>query len=72
MFDPGDDESPLNQEFAQAADNPQDFDFSFAAQREESGFANFGFDPAKAAEMRAADPSMQQAEPGNYDSTIDG
>lgn len=49
----------LAAEFEVAANNPESFDFSFAAQREATGFANFGFDPAKAAEMRAADPSNQ-------------
>ncbi len=47
-------DSLLNQAFAAAADNPAEFDFSFAEEREEAGFANFGFDPEKAAAMRAA------------------
>lgn len=48
-------ESELNREFGQAFDNPQEFDFGFQAQREASGFANFGFDPVKAKEMRDAE-----------------
>jgi hypothetical protein len=48
-------DSELNQEFAHAADNPQDFDFGFENEREATGFANFGFDPTKAAELRAAE-----------------
>jgi hypothetical protein len=44
--------SPLNQELATAASNPESFDSAFLAQREATGFANFGFDPATAAAMR--------------------
>ena len=47
-------DSPLNRAFAVAADNPAEFDFGFAEEREETGFANFGFDSEKAAAMRAA------------------
>jgi hypothetical protein len=47
----------LAAEFEAAADNPESFDFAFKAEREATGFANFGFDPEKAAAMRAADPS---------------
>ena len=46
-------DSELNREFGAAYDNPNDFDFGFVAQREQSGFANFGFDPAEAARLRA-------------------
>lgn len=52
-----DDGAGLAAEFEAAADNPESFDFSFAEQRKATGFANFGFDPDKAAAMRAADPS---------------
>ena len=49
----------LAAEFGKAFDNPGEFDFGFEEARKETGFANFGFDPAKAAAMRAADPSNQ-------------
>lgn len=55
-------DSPLNQAFAAASDNPEEFDFSFAEERRESGFANFGFDPAKAAAMRAAELGTDDAD----------
>lgn len=55
-------DSPLNQAFAAAADNPAEFDFSFAEERRESGFANFGFDPEKAAAMRAAENGTDDAD----------
>lgn len=42
----------LQAEFAVACDNPKDFDFGFVEQRRETGFANFGFDPAVAAQLR--------------------
>ena len=41
--------------FAAAFDDPEGFDFGMEAERADSGFANFGFDPAKAAELREAE-----------------
>lgn len=52
----------LASEFEAAANDPASFDFSFSAQREATGFANFGFDPVRAAAMRAADPSNDEDE----------
>ena len=49
----------LANEMGAAFDNPAETDFGFAEARRESGYANFGFDPVKAAAMRAADPSNQ-------------
>lgn len=51
----------LANEMGAAFDNPAETDFGFAEARRESGYANFGFDPVKAAAMRAADPSNQPA-----------
>lgn len=65
-----DDGEGLAAEFEAAADNPESFDFSFAEQRKATGFANFGFDPDKAAAMRAADPSNKVDE--EYPHGIDG
>lgn len=42
----------LTDEFEAACNDPAGFDFGFEEQRKESGYANFGFDPAKAQEMR--------------------
>jgi hypothetical protein len=49
------DQSELNREFGEAFDGPEDTDFSFAYQREDNSFANFGFDADKAAQMRKAE-----------------
>lgn len=51
----------LASEFEAAANDPDGFDFGFEKQREATGFANFGFDPARAEQLRAADPSNQPA-----------
>lgn len=51
----------LANEMGAAFDNPAETDFGFAEARRESGYANFGFDPVKAAAMRAADPSNAPA-----------
>lgn len=45
----------LASEFEAAANNPKDTDFAFLKQREASGFANFGHDPERAAELRQAE-----------------
>lgn len=45
----------LQADFAAAVENPQDFDFGFEKQREESGYANFDFDPVKAKALRDAE-----------------
>ena len=42
----------LTDDFEAACNDPAGFDFGFEEQRKESGYANFGFDPAKAQEMR--------------------
>lgn len=47
-----DDNSELEREFGEACLDPHGYDNSFVAQRVESGFANFGYDPTKAHEMR--------------------
>lgn len=44
--------SDLQSDFEKACNDPQSFDFGFQEQRRESGFANFGFDPAEAARLR--------------------
>lgn len=46
------DESALTAEFGAACEDLQGTDFGFTKQREASGFANFGFDPVAAAELR--------------------
>lgn len=51
--------SELNQSFAAAIENPQDFDFGFAQEREATGYANFGFDPETAAAMRNPPNGME-------------
>ncbi len=55
-------DSPLNQEFSQAADNPNDFDFGFVEQRRECGLANFNFPPDEAAVMRERELARIAAE----------
>lgn len=45
----------LADEFEVAANDPQGTDFAFLKAREASGFANFGFDPERAAELRQAE-----------------
>lgn len=42
----------LTDDFEAACNDPAGFDFGFEKQRKENGYANFGFDPAKAQEMR--------------------
>lgn len=46
------DESQLENEFEAACNDPASLDCGFQAQREANGFANFGFAPDKAAELR--------------------
>lgn len=64
------DESILMNEFEQACEDPEGCDCGFVAQREASGFANFGFDPTKAAEMREKElariAAELEAEPLDY------
>lgn len=45
-------DTPASRAFAEAFDNPEDFDFGMEAEREASGLANFDFDPQEAADMR--------------------
>lgn len=52
----------LQADFAAAVENPHEFDMSFAKQREESGFANFGYDPLKAKALRDAEIARIDAE----------
>lgn len=52
----------LQADFAAAVENPHEFDMSFAKQREESGFANFGYDPIKAKALRDAEIARIDAE----------
>ena len=46
------DNSPLNDEFGDAYDDPDDFDFGFEKERDENGFANFDFNPEEAKQMQ--------------------
>ena len=46
------DNSPLNDEFGDAYDNPDDFDFGFKEERADDGLANFDFDPEEARQMQ--------------------
>ena len=46
------DNSPLNDEFGDAYDDPDDFDFGFEEVRADDGLANFDFDPEEARRMR--------------------
>jgi hypothetical protein len=52
----------LQSDFAAAVADPQNFDFAFVEQRQESDFANFGYDPAKAKEMRDAEIARIESE----------
>lgn len=52
FLEPDEGDTPLNQEFQEAFDNPEDFDFGFEEERAEDGYANFGFDPEEAERMR--------------------
>ena len=65
-----DEESQLETEFAAACADPQGLDCGFEAQREASCFANFGFSPDKAAELREKELARIAAElenePINY------
>lgn len=67
----------LANEMGAAFDNPAETDFGFAEARRETGYANFGFDPVKAAAMRAADPSNRrpveddEEEDDEYDSDLE-
>jgi hypothetical protein len=64
-------ESALEAEFAAACENPQGLDCGFEEQRCGTGFANFGFSPDKAAEMREKElariASELEAETPEYD-----
>lgn len=51
----------LNDEFDAACNDPQGFDFGFEKQRERNGYANFGFDPVKANEMRVKEQARIDA-----------
>lgn len=48
-----DEDFGLQDEFEAACADPAGLDCGFTAQREAAGFANFGFDPDEAAELRA-------------------
>lgn len=48
-------DTPASKAFTAAFDNPEDFDFGMEAERADTGFANFGFDPEKAAQLREAE-----------------
>ena len=48
-------DSDLNKALNDACENPDEFDFGFVEEREETGYANFGFDPANAEELRDAE-----------------
>ena len=45
-------DTPASRAFASAYDDPDNFDFGMEAERADSGFANFDFDPQEAANMR--------------------
>ena len=47
--------SQLNDQLKYAFDNPEEFDFGFVDEREEAGFANFGFDPDEAKRLQDAE-----------------
>lgn len=62
-------DSELEKEFEAACNDPKGLDCGFEKQRCETGFANFGFPPDKAAELRekelariAAELEAEQAE----------
>ena len=46
------DNRPLNDEFGDSYDDPDDFDFGFEEVRADDGLANFDFDPEEAKQMR--------------------
>lgn len=56
------DNPQLQSDFAAAVADPQGFDFAFVEQRKETEYANFGFDPAQAKAMRAAEIARIDAE----------
>lgn len=55
-------ESELEKEFEKAAADPHGLDCGFESQRCQTGFANFGFSPDKAAEMREKELARIAAE----------
>lgn len=57
-----DEQSELERDLENFMDNPQDFDCGFEEQRCGTGFANFGFDPVKAHEMREKELARIAAE----------
>ena len=59
-----DEDLGLTDEFEAACADPNGLDCGFTAQREATGFANFGFDPDEAAELRAEEEEriIEQAE----------
>jgi hypothetical protein len=70
------DNPQLQSDFAAAVADPQGFDFAFVEQRRETEFANFGYDPAKAKEMRdreiaRIDAELDLEEDDDFDDDLD-
>ena len=64
--------SPLNQAFAHAADNSESFDFGFVQERAETcNLANFDFPPDEAAAMRERELARIAAELENEEPMYD-
>lgn len=68
-------ESKLEKEFEAAFADPKGLDCSFTAQRQETGFANFGFPVDRAVEMREKElariAAELEAEPLDYEDEDD-
>lgn len=68
-------QSALEAEFEAACNDPKGLDCGFETQRCSTGFANFGFDPDKAAEMREKElariAAEMEAEEPVYDESDD-
>lgn len=66
-----DDDTRLADEFEAACADPAGLDCGFEAQRKESGYANFGFDPEEAAELRAEEERRIMEEAEDWDDDYD-
>lgn len=70
-----DEDLDLQDEFEAACADPAGLDCGFTAQREATGFANFGFDPDEAAELRAEEEEriaeMAEEWDDDYDDDFD-
>jgi len=67
-------DSELNQEFLQACEDTENFDFGFTEQRRDDNFANFGTDPEEAEKLQHQEMDRFAAtaeDEGDIDAGID-